>query len=135
VKNLRILVADDSELILESLRIALVRDGHDVTTVTGGSRALKLLKTDTFELVIAGINMPEGDGFELVIEIRAGHPATRILVISGGSLHFTPGYYIDIARKLGAHAALLKPFSREMLLDAMAAAMGIRDEATSRRPA
>jgi DNA-binding response OmpR family regulator len=135
VKNLRVLVADDSELILESIRQVLVREGHDVTTVTGGSKALRLLKTDTFDLVIADINMPEGDGFELVGEIRARHAATRILVISGGSLHFTPAYYVDIARKLGAHAAILKPFNREMLLDGIAAAMGVRDEATSKRPA
>lgn len=135
MKNLRILVADDSELILESVRQVLVRDGHDVTTVTGGDKALRLLKTASFDLVIADINMPEGDGFELVTEIRATHPATRILVISGGSLHFTPAYYIDIARKLGAHAALLKPFNHEMLLEGMAAAMGIRNEATSKRPA
>jgi len=135
VKNLRVLVADDSELILESIRQVLVREGHDVTTVTGGSKALRLLKADTFDLVIADINMPEGDGFELVGEIRARHAATRILVISGGSLHFTPAYYVDIARKLGAHAAILKPFNREMLLDGIAAAMGVRDEATSKRPA
>ena len=135
MKNLRILVADDSELILESVRQVLVRDGHEVTIVTGGGQALKLLKTDTFDLVIADINMPEGDGFELVSEIRARHLATRILVISGGSLHFTPSYYIDIAVKLGAHAALLKPFSRELLLEAMAAAMGVRDEASNKRPA
>ncbi len=135
MKNLRVLVADDSELILESIRQVLVREGHDVTTVTGGSKALRLLKTDTFDLVIADINMPEGDGFELVGEIRARHAATRILVISGGSLHFTPAYYVDIARKLGAHAAILKPFNREMLLDGIAAAMGVRDEATSKRPA
>ena len=133
MKNLRILVVDDSELTLASARQVLVREGHEVTMVTGGSKALKLLKTDTFDLVISDINMPEGDGFELVSEIRARHAATRILVFSGGSPHFTPAYYIDIARKLGAHAALMKPFNREMLLDGIAAAMGIRDEATSKR--
>jgi len=135
VKPLRILVADDSELILESIRQVLTREGHTVTTVTGGSKALKLLKGESFDLVIADINMPDGDGFELVGEIRTKYQATRILVISGGSVHFTPAYYIDIARKLGAHASLLKPFNRESLLEGMVAAMGDRGEATSKRPA
>jgi CheY-like chemotaxis protein len=123
VSHLRILIADDSKPLLELIRQLLAHDGHAVTTATGGNEAMKLLKGDCFDLVIADVHMPDGDGFELVAELRKKYSATKILAISGGSLHFTPTYYTGIAKKLGAHATLLKPFDREQLLEGIANAM------------
>ena len=125
--HLRILVADDSKPLLELIRQVLAYDGHAVTTVTGGNEAIKLLKSHCFDLVIADVDMPDGDGLEVVTELRNKYSATKILVISGGSVHFTPAYYTDIAKKLGAHATLLKPFNREELLEGIGTAMDSRN--------
>ncbi len=124
---LRILLADDSEPVLELMRHILSVDGHTVKTVTSGSQALKVMEREQFDLVIADVIMPDGDGFELVGELRERFPNTKTLVISGGSVHFTPRYCTETAKKLGAHAGLSKPFNRERLLASIDAAMKAPD--------
>ncbi len=73
--ELRVLLVDDDEFVLESMRKILVSNGHDTTTVNGGREAMQLLsKDDRFDAVICDVMMPFVDGPALYDFISESHP-------------------------------------------------------------
>lgn len=122
--TLSILVADDEEGIRQLLAHWLGRAGYQVTCVDCGLEAARALRARPFDLIITDIVMPDGDGFELITEFRRAQPATRILAISGGGKYLQGPDCLRMARGLGAHGAVMKPFTREQLLAGVDAVMG-----------
>jgi len=98
--------------------------GHDVACASSGREAVRLLADRHFDLVIADVLMPEGDGLELITEMKKTVPDTRILAISGGGASLLPDYCVQIAKAFGAHATLQKPFNRDQLLAGIDHALG-----------
>ena len=70
VRPLRILVAEDTPFNQKFIIRLLGRRGHRVFIAENGIRAIEALKTDTFDLVLMDVQMPEMDGFEATMEIR-----------------------------------------------------------------
>src|SRR6185503_2491230 len=93
--------------------------GHAVATVASAQEATQLLKQQCFDLVITDVVMPDGDGLELIAAFRKAQPATRIIAISGGGKYLESIDCLRIARGLGAHAVVMKPFNWEELLVGM----------------
>jgi CheY-like chemotaxis protein len=112
---LSILVADDEEGIRDLLVQWLESRGHRVVAVGSAHEGTRCLKERPFDLVITDIVMPDGDGFELITAFRKGQPGTRILAMSGGGRYLQGTDCLRIARGLGAHAAVMKPFNRHQL--------------------
>lgn len=115
VDTLCILVADDEEGIRRILVEWLQRQGHTVITAGSATEASRLLQTYRFDLVITDVVMPDGDGFELIAAFRRQQPGTRIVAISGGGEYIQGQECLELARGLGAHAAVMKPFTWEQL--------------------
>ena len=115
VVSLSILVADDEEGIRHLLRQWLEGRGHVVVTVGSALEASRLLRNQPFDLVITDVVMPDGDGFELIAAFRQAQPHTRIVAISGGGKYLEGNDCLRMARGLGAHAVVMKPFSWEQL--------------------
>lgn len=113
-----VLVVDDEPGIREVMRLVLQGAGYQATAAADGRSALASLAGHPVDLVITDMLMPEGDGFELLAEIKKHQPAPRIIVVSGGGMSGAD-YYLKMAKKLGAHAVLKKPFSSEELLAAV----------------
>lgn len=113
--SLSILVADDDEGIRKLLSEWLVRAGHSVACAASGKEASRLLRHQQFDLVITDVVMPDGDGFELIAEFRKAQPTTRILAISGGGKYLHGADCLKMARGLGAHSVVIKPFNWEQL--------------------
>ena len=114
---LSILVADDEPGIRDLLEHWLTTHGHNVQTADGGQQAMRLLLQGSFDLVVTDVVMPDGDGFELIPAIRKIRPDARILAISGGGRYIPGGDCLSLARGLGAHATIIKPFDcNEVLL-------------------
>lgn len=65
-----ILIVDDDELVLLSLRELLKSERYEVQTFSRGSEVLGKLDQEDFDLLILDIVMPEMDGFELCRQIR-----------------------------------------------------------------
>lgn len=63
--------------------------------------------------------MPGSDGLELLSAIKKSRPGIKVLVMSGGGM-IGVSDYLKVAKKLGAHAVLEKPFTSEALLEAVA---------------
>jgi two-component system cell cycle response regulator CpdR len=80
---IRILLAEDDQVMREYLTRALEKSGYRVTAVDRGTAALPLLETEHFDLLLTDIVMPEMDGIELAQ--RAGELANgmRVMFITG----------------------------------------------------
>jgi len=111
-----IVVIDDDADVRQTLTRILGSAGHAVHEAAYGEAGLRLAAELAPALVITDILMPEKEGIEIIRELRRAQPRLRILAISGGG---QPGAldFLDMARALGADAALAKPFRRVELLD------------------
>ena len=117
-KKLHILAVDDSKSIRRMVSQVLSEAGHTVTTANDGKEALELATEVCFDLVVADINMPEMDGFELVERLRQTeqYKTTPIIFLSTeGSVESR-----EMGKQLGAAAWITKPFNPVKLLDAVA---------------
>ncbi len=123
MKPLTVLLADDEENIRILLGEWLAKLGCTVEVVASADDARKALARRVFDLVVTDVLMPDGDGIDLIDHVRQRHPATRVLAISGGGRYLGGDDCLKIARGFGAHAAAMKPFTRQQFLAAIAEAM------------
>lgn len=116
--QIRILVVDDDPGVRMFVRRALEPEGYCVEEASDGAECLRRVRQSPPDLIILDLYMPEKDGLEVLRELRAIQPGSRLITMSGGG----PTYDMTIlqsARFLGAPSALLKPFSVADLLDAV----------------
>jgi CheY-like chemotaxis protein len=123
VISLSILVADDENSIRSLLVSWLQRFGHLVVSAGNAQEAMRYVSEQHFDLVITDVVMPDGDGFELIGALRKAQPAARLLAISGGGKFLEGADCLKVARGLGAHAVLMKPFSWDQLQAAINSAL------------
>jgi CheY-like chemotaxis protein len=112
-----VVVADDVVEIQNLLQLWLRELGFLVTCVSTGREAVRVLRTVHVDMVITDILMPDGDGLEVITELKRAQPSVRVIAMSGGGSHLRAAECLKVARGLGAHAVLLKPFNREQLID------------------
>ena len=77
-----LLIVDDDEALRLAMKIALTRDGHEVVSAATAPRAVDLLATDHFDLVICDVYMP-GDGRSVLRHARAARTRTEIVMMTG----------------------------------------------------
>jgi two-component system cell cycle response regulator CpdR len=110
---IRILLAEDDQVMREYLTRALERSGYLVTAVDRGTAAIPLLEREQFDLLLTDIVMPEMDGIELAQ--RAGELAAdmRVMFITGfAAVTLKAGKAMPNARVLS------KPFHlRELVME------------------
>ncbi|MBI2403178.1 MAG: response regulator [Gemmatimonadetes bacterium] len=114
----RILVIDDDADVRSVIRRHLQTEGHDVVEAADGRAGMKLFRDRPADLVVTDLFMPEQEGLETIRELRRSFKDAKILVVTGAA----PGGSFDFrahAARLGAGAALTKPFTREELLGAV----------------
>jgi len=106
-----ILVIDDDRIILDSLCEFLTLEGFHTNGVETFKGALAKLEKESYSLVITDVNLPDGDGLELVNTIRKEHPQTVTIVITGyGTIESAVK-----AIKQGAYDYLTKPIADDEL--------------------
>jgi len=107
----RALVVEDDPNIVDLIRSNLSVRGFDTVVSVDGVRALQLLETETPDIVLLDLMLPEVDGFELCRQIRE-QSAVAIIVVSarGGERDKVT------ALNMGADDYMTKPFSIEELL-------------------
>jgi len=114
----KILVIEDDESMLKSIRRALVLEGYHVLGAENGLVAIHLLQDNPVDLVITDIFMPYKDGIDTVMDIKSKFPAIKIIVISGGG-SIDGVDFLDLAEKVGADCSFQKPFDPQDLVSAV----------------
>lgn len=111
-----VLVIDDEGGMRTLVRRILEGAGHAVLEAENGKAGHRLFAQHSPDLVVTDILMPEKEGIETIRDLRKGHPAVRILAISGGGSTGQMNY-LRMAQALGADAVLPKPFRSAALLE------------------
>ncbi len=76
----KVLVCDDDEAILESLRIYLANEGYEIITAKDGVEAIEKLRNTEVHCVVLDIMMPRLDGLQATLKIREKHNFPIILL-------------------------------------------------------
>ena len=79
---LDVLLVDDDENVRESVALALVNAGHQVTEASDGAQAVDLLSSHAFDLAICDVQMPRLDGLTLFRRIRREAPGTAVVIMT-----------------------------------------------------
>lgn len=110
-KKMKILLVEDEEKLLETIKEGLVHCGYAVDTALDGEEGSFMAFTNDYDLIILDINLPQKDGFEILKEVRARDREVNIIMLTALS---------DIDDRvrgfdLGANDYVLKPFHFEEL--------------------
>lgn len=120
LKDRVVLIIEDDAVMLRALGHAFQQAGCRVVGAREGEEGLARFLSQTPDLVITDILMPNREGVETIVAMKAAAPKVKILAISGGG-RLGAEEVLDIARRLGADAILPKPFrSAEILAAARA---------------
>jgi len=112
----RILIIDDDNEFREMVREILIEaDFNSIEEAVNGGVGMKLLRQQSFDLVITDIVMPEKEGIETIIELNRDYPGIKIIAMSGGGKRGNQNY-LEMAQYLGASRILAKPFQRSDLI-------------------
>lgn len=108
---MKILLVEDEEKLLETIKEGLVHSGYAVDTALDGEEGSFMAFTNDYDLIILDINLPQKDGFEILKEVRARDREVNIIMLTALS-------DIDYRVRgfdLGANDYVLKPFHFEEL--------------------
>ena len=114
---IKILIADDQELIRESLKIVLDTnaDMKVIGLAENGKKVLEILKNNLPDIILMDIRMPELDGVLCTKAVKEQYPDVKIIVLTT----FDDEEYIYSALKYGASGYLLKGCSMQELTQAI----------------
>jgi DNA-binding NtrC family response regulator len=119
----RILLIDDDAAVLGTLRTLLQKAGYETIEATDGREGRRML--DGIDLVITDLLMPEVDGVDLLGLMRKEGRTVPVIAMSGGG-RVDPRSYLEVAKALGAYAALSKPFDLDVMLATVREALASR---------
>ncbi len=107
-----ILIVEDDRFQREIIKTILTKEGFYVEDADCGKKALELLKTSNFDVIITDLKMPDIDGTEVLKEVKASKKTSHVIIITAfGSIPSA----IE-ATKLGAFHYLEKPLEKDHLL-------------------
>ena len=114
---IRVLIADDQELIRQSLSFVLdaQADIEMVGTASDGREAIELVRKEKPDVVLMDIRMPEVDGVECTRLIKSAYPQIKVIILTT----FDDDEYVFGALRYGASGYLLKGVSVKELADAV----------------
>ena len=122
----KVLLVDDDDAVRAMMSATLERKGFDVVTAACVTEALRLITTQSFDVLITDLHMPNpGDGFTVVTAMRHSQPDALTLLVSG---------YPDVqsamaAILLEADEIIVKPFEVSRLAEL------VREKTLTRKPA
>lgn len=108
----RILIVDDEEVICNVLERRLTKEGYPCATAHNGKEALSWFYKNSFSLIISDIKMPEMTGIELLQKVKAIDPKMKIIMV-------TAYPEIDLAvdaMRLGAYDFIIKPADLDLIV-------------------
>ena len=113
MKNEKVLIVEDDDVIRKFLRLQLDKWGYRVVEAEDGVQATLRLEEEDFDLIICDVMMPNKDGWEFIQEVRLSPKTKDIPVIfltaKSKDSDMFKGY------ELGANYYITKPFTKAQL--------------------
>jgi CheY-like chemotaxis protein len=102
----KILIVEDEEILRDAYTKILSHEGYSVTNASDGKKALQKLKTESYDLILLDIVMPEMNGLEFLqqAKIMKINPQTKVIAFSNLSDH----QKLEAMLKLGVSRNILK---------------------------
>ncbi len=122
MKRASLLLVDDDPHVLDSMAGWLREQGYTVDEASSCREAVARLGRHAYDLVLADVRLPDGDGFDILAHTREKHPATVVILITG---YATVETGVE-ALRAGAFDLLTKPLIDEELLMAIDRALSQR---------
>jgi len=114
LKDKWVLIADDEDVIRETVRDVLVSYGCRVDEARDGKAAIELVAANGYDLVLSDIKMPGASGYEVFAASKDKDADRPVLPMTG--FGYDPNHSIVRARREGLAAVLFKPFKVDQLL-------------------
>lgn len=127
----RVLVVDDERLLLRAFQRVLTRAGYAVTTTASPRRALELIRSEPFDVIVSDVRMPDMDGVELLRHIRAHDEELPVVFVTGEPTMETAIQALEH----GAVRYLRKPVDPDTLTDAVGRAVTLHRMAEEKQQA
>lgn len=112
----KILVIDDDDLTRGMICNALKKAEFEVLEAANGNEGVQKAQNEKPDLVVTDILMPDKEGIETIMEIKAINSAIKIVAMSGGGTSKNMSF-LEMAKKVGAEQVLSKPFKPSALLE------------------
>ncbi|SHK57502.1 response regulator transcription factor [Fibrobacter sp. UWEL] len=109
-----ILIIDDDEQFNLMLKSALEIKGYEVETASSGKSARTMYQNKKYDVVITDIIMPDGDGFEVILDLRRMNMIDRTIAVSGGGRTAADDYLVT-AEHFDVAAVFNKPVDLQAL--------------------
>jgi DNA-binding NtrC family response regulator len=110
-----ILIVDDEEGIRESLEKVLGKAGYRTKTASSGNEALSFLSTQPVDIVLTDLKMPDGDGIQLLKNVKKKFADIEVILLTG---YGTIETAVE-AMKEGAYDFITKPPKKAVILSAV----------------
>lgn len=124
MRNPRVLIVDDESTLRTALFRMFDRKGYQVVTASRISEAKMLTPQEQpLDLAIVDLNLPDGDGLDLLTHLKATHPQSQTIILTGNGS-------IEVAVKAtqqGAFHFMTKPFNVEELTSIAQRALNQKD--------
>lgn len=114
---IKVLIADDQELIRQSLQIVLESKNHISVTdaVANGQEVIQSIRKEKPDVILMDIRMPKMDGVQCTKTIKENYPQIKIIILTT----FDDDEFVYSALKYGASGYLLKGVSMDELVKAI----------------
>ena len=113
----KVLVAEDSSVIQNLTKKILQFQNFDIKSVKNGKEVLKSMETESFDLILMDINMPQMDGMACIREIRSMSDKTKsgipVVAITGNAKNYSEEDFSSA----GFNEFLAKPLDFDKLVD------------------
>jgi DNA-binding NtrC family response regulator len=112
-KLIKLLIVDDETRFLQAIATRLSKRGFEVRTAENGADAIKLARSEKFDLALVDLRMPGMDGGAVMRVLKEEHDFLEVIILTGhGSLESA----VELT-KLGAYSYLPKPYELEKLIE------------------
>ena len=121
---IKLLIVDDETRFLNAIAQRLAKRGFDVRTAENGEDAIKLARSEKFDIALLDLRMPGMDGGEVLRVLKEEHQFLEAIMLTGhGSLESA----VELT-KLGAFSYLPKPYELDKLIQVLQEAYQARLE-------
>ncbi|HZD49453.1 MAG TPA: response regulator [Silvibacterium sp.] len=117
-QNHRVLIIDDAPNVSDTLALIFSKNGYDARVAYSAEQAIEIIAEWEPDLAIVDVVLPQMNGIDLALVLKANHPACRVLLFSGEEI--TADLVTRAANEGNVFEVLAKPVHPAFILETAA---------------